>query len=309
MKNIFKIVTLVAISLFFAGCPSDDTTTVEPPRDYATQYATEKTLIEDFLNTYTVSLDADNNPVFEEITNSGTQPSIMSMSNLHFKNVVKNDVTYKVYYLMFDEGLVTGEQPSAVDSVYVSYKGQFPYYKKETDINGNEFTTVKTTVFDQLVSPTWLRLDELVSGWSEILPLFKTGNYVVDDVTGSVSYSNYGNGVMFLPSGLGYYSVSVSNIPAYSPLIFNFKLMKQRWRDHDRDKILSKFEINADGSFIDTDLDTYYNHLDYDDDNDGKPTKLEIKIPDSNPEAYYSFNSIPNCLNSGIKVHLNKNCY
>ena len=53
---------------------------------------------------------------------------------------------------------------------------------------------------------------------------------------------------MFLPSGLAYYSNATSNIGAYSPLIFTFKLCEVHYRDHDGDGILSKDERKLDPS-------------------------------------------------------------
>ena len=71
---------------------------------------------------------------------------------------------------------------------------------------------------------------------------------------------------MFVPSGLGYYNIEKALIPAYSPLIFTFSLKRLRYRDHDGDKILSKYEYGPDLSedAIDTDGDDYYDYLDVD---------------------------------------------
>ena len=48
---------------------------------------------------------------------------------------------------------------------------------------------------------------------------------------------------MFVPSGLAYYSQNAGTIGSYTPIIFTFKLMNVRYKDHDGDKILSKDSI------------------------------------------------------------------
>ena len=116
---------------------------------------------------------------------------------------------------------------------------------------------------------------------------------------------------MFIPSGLGYFNTATGNIASYSPLIFNFKLYKQRSRDHDLDKILSKYEyglpelpngevdyvngkINYNKTALDTDGDDIPDYLDVDDDGDGFLTKFEVKKPTTflGLSLYYPFNPV-----------------
>jgi hypothetical protein len=52
------------------------------------------------------------------------------------------------------------------------------------------------------------------------IPLFKTGDTPIANADGTVTYNNFGAGVMFIPSGLAYYSTgSVLNLCA-----FNFQI-------------------------------------------------------------------------------------
>jgi hypothetical protein len=85
--------------------------------------------------------------------------------------------------------------------------------------------------------------------------------------------------------------------------------------DHGRDRILSKdeygdptnpnrFKLDA----IDTDGDGKVDYLDTDDDGDGRITKSEIQIPNTNPPQYYDFLSIPLCNPTGKKIHLSSEC-
>ena len=105
---------------------------------------------------------------------------------------------------------------------------------------------------------------------------------------------NHGVGVMFLPSGLGYFATGAAGIPAYSPLVFKFDLLQMKQNDHDNDGIPSyKEDLNGDGEFTvanadddtithdDTDGDSIPNYFDSDDDADGVLT-----IDELNPTTY-----------------------
>ncbi len=271
----------VVLATLFAGCPKDDTIAITPVRTFAEQYPIDEAAIDDFLATHFVTVDADYNTTFELIPEGGTQTPIKDMANLEFKTVERNDLTYKLYYLMLNEGDVNGINPIKVDSAFVAYKG----------------TLLDGTVFDQQTSPVWFGLDDVVLGWGELVPLFKTGITTFDQTTGQISYSNYGAGVMFLPSSFAYYNSSVGSIPQYAPLIFNFKLISQKYRDHDLDRVLTVHEYyDSSGSIMDTDGDGAPDYLDVDDDGDGILTKQEIKKPtpvlvSDGPSLYYPFNA------------------
>jgi FKBP-type peptidyl-prolyl cis-trans isomerase len=64
-----------------------------------------------------------------------------------------------------------------------------------------------------------LGLNGLIFGWREILPEFKMGT-----VLGTNQFADFGAGVMFLPSALGYYNQPLANIPQYTPIAFSIKL-------------------------------------------------------------------------------------
>src|SRR5690606_33690897 len=83
-----------------------------------------------------------------------------------------------------------------------------------------------------------------------VLPLFNTAESFTEAEDGNVNFVNKGVGVMFLPSGLGYFSNASANTPAYSPLIFKFELLQMFQNDHDGDGIPSYLEdLNGDGQF------------------------------------------------------------
>lgn len=292
MKNIYKVLCFVLLATVFAGCPKDDSITAVPPKPFAEQYPIDDAAIDDFLATHFVTVDADFNTTFSLIENGGTEIPIKDMPNLEFKMVTRNDLTYKLYYLKLREGV--GESPIKVDSAFVSYKG----------------ILFDNTVFDNSDSPVWFGLDDLVPGWGEIVPEFKAGTSTANP-NGTVTYSDYGAGVMFLPSAFGYYNNSFGVIPTYSTLIFNFKLYDQLHRDQDFDKILSIHEYyDSEGGILDTDGDGTPDYLDMDDDNDGVLTIEEVRSSAIGvlPVTYYDFNDIPTCAGGTKKRHVDASC-
>ena len=97
-----------------------------------------------------------------------------------------------LYYVINEPG--SGNQPNASSNVTVAYKGYFS--------NGN--------VFDQS-KPEGISfgLNQVIKGWTEGIPYFKTG----------------GSGVLLIPSHLGYGSTNNGPIPGGSVLIFDVKLI------------------------------------------------------------------------------------
>ena len=63
-----------------------------------------------------------------------------------------------------------------------------------------------------------------ISGWGKVISQFNNAETFYVNNDGTVSYTNPGIGVMFLPSGLAYFSSSAGSVPVYSNLIFKFKL-------------------------------------------------------------------------------------
>lgn len=307
MNKFLKYTIAIALAVVVFSCNKSEDS-YDPPRPYQEVYNEDIAEIEDFMKTHYIEVDADFNVEFIEIETGGTQTPIWDMPEKTSKIVYIEQIPHTIYYLKLQEGI--GERPSMVDSTYISYKGMNFY-----DNNGVEVQNV----FDQKITPDWFKLDKVVRGWREILSEFKVGDDGIVGSDGTVTYSNYGAGVMFLPSALGYYDNSLGTIPAYSPLVFQFKQMKLRYRDHDGDKVLSKYEISAemvgdnpvmidsdqDGTydFLDTDDDDFSNYLDPDDDGDGLLTKAEVKY-DSNGDVIIPFHD---CDGDGIPDYLDTN--
>lgn len=324
--NKFKfyfILSITTLSLFSCS-KNNDPAEVTPPRDFAVQYATDITDIEEYLKTYYITV-VDNSGFVDDqdvtitkIPEGGTQKSIWDQTNYELKSreVSLHDITYKVYYLVLREG--TGVAPCNVDGVLASYKGDYLAQSVVSDVTSLTVTTFEETKYPQQM----LSLFSTIKGWSEIFPQFKTGTSKSNDADGTVTHKDFGAGVMFIPSGLGYYSAGNASIPAYAPLVFSFKLYALQRLDQDNDGIPSYQEdINGDGYMStlaagvinpdDTDGDGIPNFLDVDDDGDGFGTKSEITNANG---AIIPFADIPSCDGNTtnparVKKHLDKNCH
>lgn len=300
MNRFLKVFALIALITFFASCKNDDDVNIAPPRDYGVQYASDKDSIEKFLKTHYIDLNETTlDATFPEIVDGVTEPSIWDNTDFPLQNikVTSNEVEYTVYYLTFREGV--GDSPTMGDDVSVLYRG----------------TIFDGTQFDYRGVPGLpFQVYALVPGWWDIMPLFKSGVYVEGTDGEPASFTDYGAGAMFLPSGLAYFNSTPSNlVPTYSCMTFTFQLLDVTYTDLDKDGILNKDEADPGKKIedTDTDLDETPNYLDTDDDGDGRYTKDEIRKPGTTNE-YYTFDEIPVCdpVNNptGPKRHLDPTC-
>lgn len=107
-------------------------------------------------------------------------------------NLTAQRSTSGLYYIINEQG--TGTQPTAASNVTVAYKGYFT--------NGNVFDQSKAEGIS-------FGLNQVIKGWTEGIPYFKTG----------------GSGVLLIPSHLGYGNTNNGPIPGGSVLIFDVKLI------------------------------------------------------------------------------------
>ena len=308
--NKFKyyfILSITTLSLF--SCSKDnDTAEITPPRDFAAQNTTDLTDIEEYLKTYSFTVvnhpgfADDQDVVFTKIPAGGNAPSIYSYLNsttfpkLLSKPVSLHDITYKLYYLVLREGV--GQQPCNVDGVLTAYKGEYLSRTKVADVE-----TLGSTFFEESKNPQqFFNFPSTIVGWGESFTEFKSGTYTTN-ADGTVTHNDFGAGVLFIPSGLGYFSQGKGTIPAYAPLIFSIKLYAINRVDTDGDGIMNfQEDVNGDrymrllatgvSNPDDTDADGIPNFLDTDDDGDGVSTRKEIT--DANG-AIIPFASIPAC--------------
>lgn len=306
--RLYFILLLTSVVLF--SCNKDDSSSATiPPRDFAEQYVADIDSIEHYLKTHhliKVEVNGLTDVVINPIPENNPDGLISIWDNteypLEFK-MVKNDVRtsnlvdgksldpveYKMYYLMLSEG--AGQKATTVDSTFVSYRGW----------------TLDNNEFDIRNAPTWFTYPQIstsevtvISGFRQFTALLKRGDSEQNPNTGEITYSNYGSGLVFIPSGLGYFNRHQTKIPSYSPLVFAIRLHTIRERDHDRDGVKTKHESfgSEDPFTIDTDGDGVPDFLDVDDDGDGYLTIREITkptdegVPYTGASKYYPFDPI-----------------
>jgi hypothetical protein len=302
MDRIFKIAFLLALSVFgLVSCNKDDSVSETPPEPFATQYPKDLAKIDAYLDTHHMEVSHDNDVTFLEIPAGNTTMQSIRTQTLYplmSKNVDIEGVSHKIYYISLSPGVK--ERPTRVDSIFVDYKGDYITGTSQEIPNVDSPTAPKkykkSVNFQSSENPLWLVTSSTIRAFAEIFPFFQSGTSSLNP-DGTVTYANFGAGVMFLPSALGYYNQPQRSIPAYSSLIFSFKLKSVNYVDNDFDRIDSRFEdVNGDGNYFndDTDGDGKYNFLDQDDDGDGVSTKNEIRKPSPflGRSAYYPFNPI-----------------
>ena len=262
--------TLIFSSVVIA-CSSNDTEVEVPIADFNEQALADDLLIQEFLQTHTYNYEDFSSSNQENITIqidtlAGENASKIPLSELvSFIEVPivtdESTINHKLYHLVANQGIRETHKPSVADSVYLAYKGLL--------LDGS--------VFDENSYPIWFDLASVIRGFRYGLQNYAPGNFA-EDSFGSVTFSDYGQGLIILPSGLGYYSQAQVGIPAYSPLIFDVSVYTTNQADHDADNILSINEdVDGDGDPYndDTDGDGVFNMFDSDDDGDGIPTLNE----------------------------------
>ncbi|PKQ45122.1 FKBP-type peptidyl-prolyl cis-trans isomerase [Confluentibacter flavum] len=285
LGKIGLLILFLALGLLSCKKDDDDVTPVTPPRDRGEQQIIDNDSLIGYLEShYYNSVDFESNPnpsisdlIITKLADGEVVPdgSELLMTAVEpAKTVNFADTDYEFYVLVLNEG--GGEDsPTFADNIVVTYEG----------------FTLDNEVFDSAVTPVTLDLTNLISGWRKVLPDFNTAESFVDNDDGTVNFINHGVGVMFLPSGLAYFSNAQTNLSAYSPIVFKFELFQMFQNDHDGDGIPSYLEdLTDDGEFTvnfenandpdddDTDGDFNPDYADADDDGDGVLTKNEIEV-------------------------------
>jgi len=118
--------------------------------------------------------------------------------------------------------------PKFCDNVLIAYEG---------------FRVADDLVFDSRLNPnpSLLDLTGTIEGWKLVIPEFNTSASSVDNGDGTISYTNSGLGMMFLPAGLGYL-FNNNNALQLQPLAFKFEVIKAFENDHDSDGVPSYLE-------------------------------------------------------------------
>ncbi|WP_051197461.1 FKBP-type peptidyl-prolyl cis-trans isomerase [Flavobacterium soli] len=316
--RLYFILLLTSVVLFSCNKDDDKSSSV-PPRDYTEQYTADIDSIEKYLKThYLEPVEVDNrlDVIIKPIPSPNPEGFVSIWDNTEFplqSKIFKSDlrnsslvdgriedpVDYKVYYLMLQEGI--GQQATTTDSTFVSYRG---------------WTLADNSQFDISNVPAWFTFPSITEGENQFISgvrlftsLLKAGTADLNQETGEITYTGYGAGVVFIPSGIAYFNRPSGTIPSYAPLGFTIRLHTIRERDHDRDGVMTKYEdLNGDGDPFndDTDGDGLPDFLDVDDDDDDYLTRIEIRDADGNRLPY---EEIPTCPGGSLKLYLDPNCH
>ena len=293
----FKFILLFFLILSNASCAPDEVEDEEPQRDYLEQSLEDDQLLVQYLkshyynyNDFNLDLNEDKEIIIDTIlTDNENLKSLFDFATETTVTLASSEgeiIEHKLYHIVVKEGLRTEDKPSIADSVYLSYKGKL--------LSGN--------VFDKKSNPVWFDTANVIRGFRYGLQYFSPGNFIQRE-NGTIDFNQFGKGLIFMPSGLGYFNSAQTNIPTYSPLIFEVSVFTINRADHDNDGVLSIDEDpNNDGNPYndDTDEDGIINMYDEDDDGDGILTKDELDgdDPDNLPD---------DSNNDGIPDYLDKN--
>ncbi len=254
--KINKLIILLAFILLVVACKKDD----KDNFDAAIQAEIDDENLIEYLQTH--YLNETDGGIWT--IDNGQTPLI---DQVDVDLIDYNDIEYKLYYLVQEKGATIS--PSLVDSVFTTYTGML----------------LDSTVFDSSSSLVWFKLSSVIPGWSYGFTNFKGGN-VMQNPDESFFYEDYGQGILFIPSGLAYRNVAQSLIPENSPLVFQITLQDVKLTDLDSDNVLSINEdLNGNRNMTDddTDGDGIPDFADTDDDGDGTLTKYEDINRDGNP--------------------------
>jgi len=273
IKSYAPLLLLIAL---LSSCDSNNNsiqTTVEL-RDYAEQFAKDDALLVEYLTTHFYNYEDFVGAGEEEITividtiagdnaNKTQMINQVQQISVPVTDTEGVEIDHTLYYLIVKQGSRLEDRPSIVDSVYLTYTG----------------TLLDGTVFDRRISaPIWFDNIAVIPGFRHGLQFFAPGTSIRSE-DGIDTFLNKGQGIILMPSGIGYFGSSLGSLPEYSPLVFNVGIITTKQNDHDLDGVLSVNEDpDGDGNPFndDTDNDGIANFSDADDDGDGILTSLEL---------------------------------
>jgi len=184
------------------------------------------------------------------------------------------EIEHTLYFIQAREG--SGGSPTIGDDVFVNYEG----------------ILLDRTPFDGSTTPIVFNLSAVVRGFGNGVTKLNAGFGPTENGDGTVSYSDFGVGIVIMPSGLGYFNAPpTAIIPFYAPLVFSVELLSFiEDTDGDDDGIPSHLEdIDGDGNLNNDNTDQESeigffvpNYQDSDDDGDGTPTRDEISDENGN---------------------------
>ena len=182
------------------------------------------------------------------------------------------EIDYEYYVLNINQG--GGSAPEFTDQVRVRYEG----YSVDNDSDDLNIFDSRITPIDFSLVGNGFTTFGTIRAWQLVMPSFSSSLDFTNGIDGIVNFNNFGLGVMFIPSGLAYFSGITTGSP-YDNLVFKFELLQFEQSDHDTDGLPS-YEEDLDGDLDvnndDTDEDGFPNYIDLDDDGDGVSTLNEL---------------------------------
>ncbi len=315
IKNSLLALCLVA-SLFSCNNDDDNNNASFPMLSREESEANDRATIETYLRRHyfnSAQLDSLQNPTASDIVIEQLQLGVneapaghtilVESQLLEKRETVFEDTNYEYYVLTLRKG--EGQAPNLTDNLRMKLEGF-------TINNSEEFvfaTTANSLILD-------LASDLSFVGWRLVAPTFNTAASFTEQENGELTFNGAGTGVMFLPSGLAFFSESVNNlrepldnnnnnqqqqtpnqnVTRFTPVAFKFDILQSFVNDHDMDGIPSHVEDNSPALNLDTDGDLTVNYRDNDDDGDGIPTINEDIDNDGNPANDIGRNNIPRYL-------------
>lgn len=316
--NFNKIIGLFILFFVFWSCRNDDEGVTDglivvPPQTLSETAVENDAEITAFLQTHFYNYEEFDNPSadfdfkirFDTIAGDNADKTAIINSD-RLKTVLitefsstfgrddEEEVAHTLYYLEANVG-VAGS-PTIADNTVLRYEGSL--------LDGTLFDASSVAINQYLSGG-------LIKGYANGVEKFSAGNDPVDNGDGTVTFSDYGVGAIFIPSGLGYFNgpPSGSGIPSYAPLVFKVDVLAfVENTDFDQDGIPSILEdLDGDGNLNNdnTDIESesaflqLANHNDADDDGDGILTIDEIEL-----DADGNFVGFLDTDGDGIKDHL-----
>ena len=128
----------------------------------------------------------------KEVTRTEPQTEADILKYIEDNNLNATKTDSGLYYVINNEG--TGTRPTSTSNVTVAYKGYF--------LDGSTFDQSNSSGIS-------FGLNQVISGWTEGIQLFKEG----------------GDGILLVPYNLGYGANGRGSIPGGAALIFDVKLI------------------------------------------------------------------------------------
>ncbi|WP_299123252.1 hypothetical protein [uncultured Winogradskyella sp.] len=278
--NTFKLsLFILTVLTVFISCEDDDLPTITfVEEDRTEQQMKDSDSIIDYLSTHYYNssfFETGTDHKYTDIIITELQAgedvpegSTLLMDAVETHTTEFLEVDYEYYILRINQG--AGEAPKFTDLVRVRYEG--------SSVEDGEVFDSRITPLDLTLVGNGFNTFGTIRAWQLVMPSFNTSTgFSIDN--GVVNYNNFGLGVMFVPSGLAYFS-GITTGSSYDNLIFKFEMLQYETVDDDGDGIPSYAEdLDANLSVFDddSDEDEAPNFIDLDDDDDDVSTFNELE--------------------------------